>query len=117
MDEDPSEPSQPAEHGRSDAGARPENLEEHARAAEDATWGDSLTGRARVPGVLSGDVGAKGKVAAQLRDLSRTERSSYGEVPRGTVAPGGGRYILLLMFIVAFVLLGFVVLLGWVVSR
>lgn len=117
MDEDPSEPSQPAEPRRSDAAARAEELEEHAGAAADATWGDSLTGRARVPGMLSGDVGPKGKVSAQLRELSRTEGSSYGEVPRGTVAPGGGRYILLMLFVIAFVLLGFVVLLGWVVSR
>jgi hypothetical protein len=117
MDEDPSQPVQPDEPRSSDAGARPEELEERAAAAADATWGESEGNRARVPGMLSGDIGPKGRIGAQLRELSRHERATYGEVPRGTVVSGGGRHILVLMFVIAFVLLALVVLLGWVVSR
>lgn len=118
MDEDPSEPSQPAEPKRSDPAARADDLARHAAAAADATFEDDEDARQRmVPGVLSGDVGPKGRVSAQLRDLSRKERSSYGEVPRGTMVPGGGRLLLGMMLGFAFVLLLLALFIGWVATR
>jgi hypothetical protein len=118
MDEDPSEPSNPSEHQRSDAAARPGDLAQHAKAATDATFEDDEDAKQRmVPGLLSGDVGPKGRISAQLRDLSRTERSSYGEVPRGTMVPGGGRLLLGMMLGFAFALLVLALLIGWVASR
>lgn len=86
-----------------------------ADAAREATWGDTDASRSIVPGVLSGDVGPKGRVAAQLRGLSRIERGS-GDVPRGTGSSGGGLLVLGVMLLVAVVLLAIVGVLGWLLG-
>lgn len=119
MDEDdPSQqPSSEPEHERRDAAARAGDLDAMARANEAATFGDTDEARTIVPGVLSGDLGPKGRVSAQLRDLSRTERSQYGEVPPGAVSPGGGAYLLLPMIIIALVLIALAALVIWAVAR
>ncbi len=96
---------------------RDTDLDQHAKAAKDATWSDQEVGRHVIPGVVSGDVGPKGRVSAQLRELSRREKSSYGDVPRGTThGEGGFRYLLLPMLGIAAVLLLVVVLIGWLAS-
>ncbi len=102
-------------HDRPDK-QRAEDLERMAADAEDATYGETDARRARVPGWLSGDVGPKGKVSAQLREGSRTERATYGEVPRGSVAPGGARLLLIPLIVIALALLAVVALLGWLLS-
>lgn len=91
-------------------------LHELAEANSEATWGDSEVGTTRVPGVLSGDVGPKGKISAQLRSLSRSERSRMGEVPRGTIVDGTGRYILLAMMLIVAVLVAIVAFIWWIAS-
>ena len=88
-------------------------LHEIADVNSDAMWGDTDAGRAWVPGVVSGDLGPKGKVAAQLRHTSRSERRTYGEVPYGVAAPGTGRYVLIGIFGVVAVLIGVVALIFW----
>jgi hypothetical protein len=93
-----------------------DDLARMARAADDATFGDGDTPRARMPGTLSGDFGPKGIVSARHRELSRTERAARSEVPRGTVEPGGMSYLLLPMIAIALVLLVLVALLGWLAS-
>ncbi|MCW2920418.1 MAG: hypothetical protein JWL76_292 [Thermoleophilia bacterium] len=126
MDDDPPSPDSSdaatpdprvVEPERVDAKAKAENLVEHAAAATDATWADKEVGRHVVPGIVSGDLGPKGRVAAQLRDLSRREKSSYGEVPRGTThGQGGFRYLLLPMLGLAVVLVLIAVAIGWLAS-
>ncbi len=101
---------------RTDAAGQAENLEEHAEAATEATWDDQEVGRHVIPGIVSGDLGPKGRVAAQLRDLSRRERSSYGQVPRGTTHGDGLRILLLPMLGIVVVLLLVVALIGWLAS-
>lgn len=101
---------------RDDAAARSEDLARMARAAEEATFGDGDTPRARMPGTLSGDFGPKGIVSARHRELSRAERAARSEVPSGAVAPGGLTYLLLPMIGIALVLLALVALLGWLAS-
>lgn len=104
MDEDPRNP-------------RDGELEQHAADAAKATWDDQEVGRHVIPGVVSGDLGPKGRVSAQLRDLSRREKQSYGQVPRGTThGEGGMRYLLLPMLGIAALLLLVVVLIGWLAS-
>jgi hypothetical protein len=93
--------------------ARVGELRRLAAANEQATWSDSERAKLRVPGVLSGEVGPKGKVSAQLRSLSRAERATLGEVPYGTTVPGTGRLVLLPMLLIALVLLGVVALIFW----
>ncbi len=111
------EPHSPGVDHAFDARANAENLDAHADAVTDATWADQEVGRHVVPGIVSGDLGPKGRVSAQLRDLSRRERSSYGEVPRGTThGDGGFRYVLLPMLAIAFVLLLVVALIMWIAS-
>lgn len=100
MDDEPSTPDESAD------------LRHAAAANREATWGDGERPAARVPGLLSGDVGPKGRVSAQLRDLSRAERRARGQVPRGATG-GSGAWLLVPMFAVALVLLGVVVLMGW----
>lgn len=117
MPDQPSNSDATPEHDRRDAGTRAADLARLAEANDEATFGDEDGARTLVPGVLSGDVGPKGKVSSQLRGLSRRERATYGEVPRGTTSPGGFLMLLLPMLAVALVLLGIVVLLGWLVSR
>ena len=96
---------------------RETELDEHAKAATDATWENQEVGRHVIPGIVSGDLGPKGRVSAQLRDLSRREKSSYGEVPRGTThGEGGLRYLLLPMLGIAAFLLLVVVFIGWLAS-
>jgi hypothetical protein len=100
----------------SDHAARAADLDALARENEEAIWGEASESRARVPGVISGDVGAKGKVAAQLREQSRRERSSGRDVMPGAVVPGTGRLILLPMLAIAVGLLALVVFLGWLLT-
>ncbi|MCW2928970.1 MAG: hypothetical protein JWM86_2938 [Thermoleophilia bacterium] len=118
MEDDPDTPrdATPPPHERRDAAARAGDLQRMSAEADDATYGSTPEGRTIVPGVLSGDVGPKGTVASQLRSLSRRERSSYGEVPPGSVSPGGFWMLLLPMLAVAALLIGVVVLLGWLLS-
>lgn len=92
------------------------SLHELADASRDATYGETGAGRAWVPGVISGDLGPKGKVSAQLRDLSRAERSRLGEVPRGMQAPGTGRYVLGALLLVVAALVGLIALFVWLAS-
>jgi hypothetical protein len=102
---------------RHDARAKAENLEDHAKATTDATWDDQEVGRHVVPGIVSGDLGPKGRVSAQLRDLSRRERGAYGDVPRGTThGEGGLRYLLLPMLGIAAALFLAVALMWWIAS-
>lgn len=118
MDDEPSQPAPAPEPDGRDSKTRAGDLARLADASADATYGeDEKTGRAMVPGVLSGDVGPKGRVSAQLRGLSRRERATYGEVPRGAVAPGGNRFLLLPMLGIPLLLLALVALVGWLVSR
>lgn len=117
MDEEPSQPADPQHAEPRDAAAHAGDLARMAEASDDATFGDEDAAKTRVPGILSGDVGPKGKVAAQLRGLSRHERATYGEVPRGTTSSGGFAYLLLPMLAFAIVVLGLVALLAWVASR
>ena len=96
---------------------RDSDLGRHAEDARNSTWDDQEVGRHVIPGVVSGDLGPKGRVSAQLRDLSRRERQSYGEVPRGTTHGDGGlRYLLLPMLGIAALLILVVVLLGWLLA-
>lgn len=92
------------------------NLHEQASANRDATWSDTDAPRARIPGVLNGEAGPKGRISAQLRDLSRTERSRYGEVPRGMIVDGTGRYVALAIGVVIVVLIALIVLIGWLAT-
>lgn len=92
------------------------DLRRMADEASDATWGDTPKGRVIVPGVLSGEVGPKGRISAQMRSISRTERAQYGEVPPGAVAPGGHLLLLVPMVVFALVVLALAVLLGWLLS-
>ncbi|MCW2972606.1 MAG: hypothetical protein JWN72_879 [Thermoleophilia bacterium] len=115
MHEDP--PTGPAPDDAAEAHARQlGDLQRLAAANEEATWGDTERGRIRVPGILSGDVGPKGKVAAQLRSLSRSERAHLGEVPYGTNVPGSGRLVLLPMLAIALVLALVVALIFWLAA-
>lgn len=98
---------------RRDAAARPEDLDRQAREAADATWGETGSPRARVPGVLTGEIGPKGTVGSQLRDLSRTERARRSEVPPGAVDSRGGRLALLTMIGLALLMIGVATALGW----
>lgn len=126
MDDEPPSPedsdaatpdSRAVEPERRDAKAKAQNLEEHAAATTDATWENQEVGRHVIPGIVSGDLGPKGRISAQLRDLSRREKSSYGEVPRGTThGEGGLRYLLLPMLGIAAVLLLIVALIVWLAS-
>lgn len=100
---------------RRDAAARSDDLDRQAREAADATWGETGSARARVPGVLTGEVGPKGTVGSQLRDLSRVERITRGEVPPGAVDPQGGRLALLTMLGIALLVLLLAIGLGWLV--
>lgn len=129
MDRDPSDD----EHdplSRDARGQRPEDardpqerrdvergsLRELADANREATFGETGAGRSIVPGVISGDVGPKGRVSAQLRDLSRSERQRLGEVPRGVQADGTGRYVLGAILLVVLALIGVLALLVWLMS-
>ncbi|MCB0879358.1 MAG: hypothetical protein KDC46_10330 [Thermoleophilia bacterium] len=116
MAEAPEQPRDEQPDERRDAAARSGHLDRMARDAEDATFGESESSRVRVPGVLSGDLGPKGKVSAQMRDMSRSERDRYGEVPPGTVASRGGLLVLLPMLAIALGLIALVVLLGWLLA-
>jgi hypothetical protein len=115
MADDPPEPA--PEYERHDAAAPAADLARRAQAATDATFSeDESTGRTLVPGVISGDVGPKARIAAQHRALSRTERTTYGDVPRGTVVPGGGLLLLVPLVVFALVILAVVFGLGWLLS-
>lgn len=115
-DDDAATDERAADPSRTDAAARASDLAAMSDAASDATWGEGDAGRNVVPGVLSGDLGPKGRVSAQLRDLSRRERSSYGEVPPGAVQPGGFGLLLLPMLGIALALVALVALVGWLLS-
>lgn len=91
-------------------------LSEISEANSEATWGDTDGGRAWIPGVVSGDVGPKGKMAAQLRHTSRSERAKYGEVPYGVNAPGTGRFLIAAMGGIVLVLAAIVALIVWLAS-
>lgn len=91
-------------------------LAARAEAAEAATWSSGDEGPGPMPGLLAGEVGPKGHAGARLRELSRTERASWGDVPRGTTSPGTGRYVLGAMLCVAVVLLLAAALIGWLAS-
>ena len=106
----------PPEQGRRDAAARAGDLDRMASEARDATFGEADTGRVRVPGIISGDLGPKGRIAAQHRELSRSQRDRLGEVPPGTVAPRGGLLVLVPLLLVALALVAVVVLLGWLLA-
>ena len=105
--------------GRTDAERtheRASDLQGSANANRDATWGSTDAARGAVPGLISGDLGPKGRVSAQLRDLSRSERQRYGQVPRGTNVPGTGRYLFAMFAVLVLVLLALAVLIGWLAS-
>lgn len=108
--DDPSTPE------RTDAAARAGDLARMSREAEEATFGDKDAARARMPGVLSGDLGPKGVVSARHREQSRVDRAARSEVPYGAVEPGGLGFLLLPMIAIALALLAFVVLIGWLTS-
>jgi hypothetical protein len=113
-DESPDQASSEPQERR-DAAARSSELDRMARESADATFGRTGN-RPKVPGVISGDLGPKGTVSAQHRELSRTQRDRLGEVPPGTVARGGGRLVLVPMLVAAALLLGIAALIGWLAS-
>ena len=115
-DDEESTHAVPAPEGRREAAEHASDLARMAGANADATWGDQPAARSRVPGVLTGDLGPKGEVASQLRDLSRRERATYGEVPHGSVEPGGFGLLLLPMLGIAALLVLVVVLAGWLLA-
>lgn len=122
------DPERPGRHDHRTAADRSGDLSRMASDARDATFGadpgtdagpDRLPGgqgRARLPGVITGDLGPKGSVAHDMRALSRRERAGRGEVPSGTVVPGGGRFLLAAMLGIALVLLALAILIGWLAS-
>lgn len=103
--------------GRSDASSRRGELDRMARQHAEATWGDGTARRSIVPGVVSGDVGPKGRISAGLRSLSRDQQASGDHVPRGTTARGGALLVLLPMLAVAATLFAIVGLVIWLVWR
>lgn len=110
------QPGEAPQHERRDAAARAGDLARMAKAAEDATFGmdgEEAPARVIVPGVISGDVGPKGRISADMRALSRSERATYGEVPPGAVTPGSGWILLVPMILIAVLLIAAVVLVGW----
>lgn len=72
--------------------------------------------RIRMPGILSGDIGPKGEVSAQHRDLSRTQRRRLGDVPQGGVAPNSALILLAPMLFIVVLLLALAALLGWLLT-
>ena len=109
-------PQQPA-HEPEDQQSRRADVARLAREHADATWGDEASNSTpRLPGVLSGDLGPKGRVSARMRDLHRSERRRYGDVPRGTFGPGGVRYVLAPLLAFAALVLAVVILVGWLLS-
>ncbi|MCW2949604.1 MAG: hypothetical protein JWN41_617 [Thermoleophilia bacterium] len=88
-------------------------LRQMAKANEAATWGDAERAKLRVPGIVSGEVGPKGKVSSQLREQSRVERATSSEVPFGATTPGSAHLVLLPLLLIAVGLLGAVALLVW----
>lgn len=101
-----------------DSAARAD-LRRIAEQHSDAVWspdGAAAGGRAKVPGVLSGDVGAKGAIAHELQSLSRSAGRSGERVPYGTTVPGAGRYLLLAMLGLAGLALAAAAALVWVLS-
>jgi len=110
MTEDPS----PSED-QPDRATRSGNLRRLATENREATWGDTDGARGVVPGIVSGDVGPKGRISAQLRGLSRRERAA-GDVPPGTNVDGTGALMLGVMLAIAFALIVVVVLVGWLLA-
>lgn len=88
-----------------------------AREHAEATWGDGRRRRSIVPGILSGDLGPKGRISSRLRSVSRAQHAGRDEVPRGTTSPGGALLVLLPMLAVAATLLAIVGLVIWLVWR
>lgn len=93
-----------------------DDLARMAEEARDATFGETGEGRVVVPGVLSGDVGPKGRIASQHRALSRRERATALDVPPGSASPGGLAFLLVPMLLLAALVLGAAVLIAWLVS-
>lgn len=89
---------------------------ELAEANSEATWGETKSGKTWVPGVISGDLGPKGKVSAQLRGLSRVEREHIGEVPYGMQVEDSGKYVFIAIFSILLVLSAIVALVWWLAS-
>jgi hypothetical protein len=114
-----SDSNQPDPDPVSDFATERSDLTAHASAAQDAIWGERERDddpRHHIPGFISGDMGAKGEVSAQLRDLSRHERDRYGDVPHGSVGPAGAKLILLPMLALAAGLLALAFLIGWLIG-
>lgn len=105
---DVTEPSDPRDQAA--------DLDRMAADARDATWGSGHSPRSSMPGLLSGDLGTKGTIAAQHRELSRRERASHSRVPSGAMHEGGARYLLLPMLGIAAGLLLLVVALVWLLG-
>lgn len=88
-----------------------------AKQQQEATWGETGAARGAVPGVLSGDVGPKGRVSAQLRSLSREQRGAGSVVPRGTTSGTGGGTLLAAMLLVAVAIFALAGLVAWALLR
>ena len=121
------EPDDGKEQGRDaerrDAGSRRGDLARQARQAEDATFaGEEADGAGggldRIPGagLVTGDLGPKGRIASRHRSLSRRASLDREEVPPGTTTPGTGRYLLATMLLLALGALGLALLIGWLAT-
>ena len=98
-----------------------EDLHRLAAAHEDAVWGrgkGSFTRRVgqSVLGLFTGDIGGKGPIAADLRGMSARNRRSGDQVPYGTAADGGGRYIFAFIGVVVLAAAALLALLWWAVA-
>ncbi|MCW2960700.1 MAG: hypothetical protein JWM90_1087 [Thermoleophilia bacterium] len=110
MDADDATPTGP------DHADRVADLDALANENRDATWGETRGGSAWVPGIISGDLGVKGKISAQLREQSRRERQERRSVMPGATTPGSARIVLLPMLAIAAGLVAVIALIVWLVA-
>lgn len=106
-------------HEDAGAEARRADLARIAAEQADAVWapqGEQTKPSLRGLGLFSGDIGPKGDISGRLRALSVEARRSRDTVPRGTVAPGTGRYIFATVALIALGGLGLLALLGWALA-
>lgn len=92
------------------------DLDALATENQNATWGETRGGSAWVPGVISGDLGVKGKISAQLREQSRRERQARRSVMPGATTPGSAWLVLMPMLFIAAALVAIIVLIVWLVA-
>lgn len=96
---------------------RAADLTTEAQVQNDAIWSSPSARRSHrsaLLGYITGEVGPKGDVSANLRELSRSQRTRLGaDVPHGTTTPGTGRYILAAVAALIALLSGFVAVIAW----